>query len=103
VPLRVTKFLSAATLGVRLTDGERPDLGPASRVSWEHLFDTVAWMERRYELDNLRRSLAMLSPGAHALGREDGIDLVAELEDTQERLRRLIAELRRVADEAEAG
>jgi hypothetical protein len=45
----------------------------------------------------------MLSPGAHALGREDAIDLVAELEDTQERLRRLIAELRRVADEAEAG
>ena len=80
-----------------------PDLGPASRLSWEHLFDTVAWMERRYELDNLRRSLAMLSPGAHALGREDAIDLVAELEDTQERLRRLIAELRRVADEAEAG
>lgn len=40
--------------------------------------------------------------GANAVGREDAIDLVAELEDTQERLRRLIAELRRVA-EAEAG
>lgn len=60
-------------------------------------------VERRYELDNLRRSLAMLSPGAQALRREDTIDLVAELEDTEERLRRLIAELRRVADEAEAG
>ena len=31
---------------------------------------------------------AMLSPGAQALRREDAIDLVAELEDTQERLRR---------------
>ena len=60
-------------------------------------------MERRYELDNLRRSLAILAPGAQALRREEAIDLVAELEDTQERLRRLIAELRRVADEAEAG
>jgi hypothetical protein len=60
-------------------------------------------MERRYELGNLRRSLAMLSPGAQALRREGAIDLVAELGDTQERLRRLIAELRRVADEAEAG
>jgi len=64
---------------------------------------TIADVERRYELDNLRRSLAMLSPGAHALRREDAIDLVAELEEAQDRLRRLISELRRVADEAEAG
>src|SRR5437763_15730289 len=58
---------------------------------------TCVWIgcspvERRYELDNLRRSLTMLSSGAQALRREDAIDLVAELEDTQERLRRLIAE-----------
>jgi hypothetical protein len=60
-------------------------------------------VERRYELDNLRRSLAMLTPGAQALRREDAIELVTELEQTQERLRRLIDDLRRIAEEAASG
>lgn len=49
----------------------------------------VAVMERRYELESLRRSLAMLRPGAPALDREDAMRLVRELQDFERQLRRL--------------
>jgi len=52
-------------------------------------------------LDRLARSLAMLSPGAPALDREQAMRLVADLEDTERRLSQLITELRRLADQAE--
>ncbi len=46
-------------------------------------------MERRYELETLRRSLAMLRPGAPALDREEAIRLVRELQDLERQLRSL--------------
>lgn len=58
-------------------------------------------LDRRYLLDSLYRSLVMLSPGAPAMNREEAMKLVAELEETEARLGRLIAELRRLADQAE--
>ena len=56
-----------------------------------------------YELERLRRSLAMLSPGAaaSALTREQAMSLITELVAAQARLGRLRAELRRLVDEAE--
>jgi hypothetical protein len=58
-------------------------------------------VERRFELENLRRSLIMLSPGVTGLTREDAIGLVEELVDAQERIDNLIAGLRRLLEEAE--
>jgi hypothetical protein len=46
-------------------------------------------MERRYELETLRRSLAMLRPGAPALDREEAMHLVRELQDLERQLRTL--------------
>jgi hypothetical protein len=58
-------------------------------------------VERRYELESLRRSLAMLHPGAPALDREEAMGLVRELQDVEhqvrvlrEGLQRLLAETR---------
>jgi hypothetical protein len=49
----------------------------------------VVVMERRYEIESLRRSLAMLRPGAPALDREEAIRLVRELQDLERQLRAL--------------
>ena len=47
-------------------------------------------MDRRHELENLRRSLAMLNPGATAsLSREEAIRLITEVAELQARLERL--------------
>ena len=46
-------------------------------------------VERRYELESLRRSLAMLRPGAPALDREAAMRLVRELQDVERQLRTL--------------
>ena len=56
-------------------------------------------VDRRHELENLRRSLAMLRPGQHALDREAAMRLVAELASLTERLERLRASLRALAEE----
>lgn len=57
-------------------------------------------MDRRYELEIMRRSLAMLSPGVQALSREDAIALVEELTAVQDRLQQLRDGLRRLIDES---
>jgi hypothetical protein len=61
-------------------------------------------VERSLELENLRRSLAMLPPGATAssLSREEAMRLITELADVQARLQRLHAGLRMLIDETEA-
>ncbi len=46
-------------------------------------------MEREYELESLRRSLAMLRPGAPALDREEAMRLVRELQALERELRTL--------------
>jgi len=58
-------------------------------------------VERRYKLENLRRSIIMLTPGVPALSREEAISLLEELTELQERLDRLQAGLRQLLDEAE--
>jgi hypothetical protein len=56
----------------------------------------VCMMERRYELESLRRSLAMLRPGAPALDREEAMRLVRELQDLEHQLRGLREGLQRL-------
>jgi hypothetical protein len=57
-------------------------------------------VDRRHELENLRRSLAMLTLGADAsLSREEAMRLITEVADLQARLEHLRAELRRLVDE----
>jgi hypothetical protein len=63
------------------------------------MFVSVATVERRYELDSMKRSLAMLSPGQNALSREEAMKLLGELSDVQERLDRLRAGLRQLLEE----
>ena len=57
-------------------------------------------MERQYELETLRRSLAMLRPGAPALDREEAIGLVRELQELELQLRTLRQGLERLLAEA---
>lgn len=57
-------------------------------------------MERSYELEIMRRSIAMLTPGATALSREDALSLLEELADVDSRLKRLKAELRELAEKS---
>jgi hypothetical protein len=57
-------------------------------------------VDRRYEIENLRRSIAMLSPGVAApLDREDALRLLGELQDVQRRLEGLRDGLRRLVEE----
>ena len=55
-----------------------------------------------HELERVRRSLAMLSPGAKdtVLSREEAMALVSELADVQARLERLRAGLRALVEDA---
>jgi hypothetical protein len=57
-------------------------------------------MERRYELETLRRSLAMLRPGAPALDREEAMRLVRELQDLERQLRTLRRGLQELLSES---
>ena len=50
------------------------------------MFDT---MERPHELEDLRRSIAMLEPRAPALNREAAMAVIEELQRSVEQLRRL--------------
>ena len=61
----------------------------------------VGVMERRYELETLRRSLAMLRPGAPALDREEAIRLVRELQELERRLRSLRQALQQLLADSE--
>jgi hypothetical protein len=56
-------------------------------------------MDRGYEIENLRRSIVMLLPGAVAgLRREEAVTLIEEVQVLQHRLHDLRRELR-LADE----
>jgi hypothetical protein len=59
-------------------------------AEWEHTF-----VDRtKEEVEQLRRSIAMLQPGAAAMNREDAVRLLRELHDVQARLDRLRSGLR---------
>ena len=59
----------------------------------------VRCVDRRYELENMRRSIVMLPSGTAGLSREEAIAELAELADVQARLERLRDGLRRLVDE----
>jgi hypothetical protein len=55
-----------------------------------------------HELENLRRSLAMVNPGASAsLSREEAMRLITDVAELQARLERLRLGLRRLVEENE--
>ncbi|MDP9388532.1 MAG: hypothetical protein M3Q48_11640 [Actinomycetota bacterium] len=56
-------------------------------------------MDRRQELEVMRRSLAMLTPGVPALTREDAFRLVEDLAQVQTQLDRLREGLRRLLED----
>jgi uncharacterized small protein (DUF1192 family) len=57
-------------------------------------------VERRYELDRLWRSIAILSPNARAvMTREEALELLSELGELHQRIELLRRELRRLADD----
>lgn len=51
----------------------------------------------KHALEQMRRSIVMISPGQLALRREEAIVLLEELAEVQERLDDLKSELRRLA------
>jgi hypothetical protein len=53
----------------------------------------------REEVEQLRRAVAMLRPGAHALDREDAMRLLGELGEVQGRLDRVRDGLRALLSE----
>ncbi len=58
-----------------------------------------ALVARSNDLENLKRSIAMLSPKAMALSREEALSLLEELAEVQRRLERLRAGLRRLVED----
>ena len=60
-------------------------------------------MDRYQELEDLRRSLAMLPPGTKALDREDAMRLLSELQEVEWRLRSLRDALRWALSDATSG
>ncbi len=56
-------------------------------------------MARSNDLENLKRSIAMLSPKAMALSRENALALLEELADVKRRLEQLRAGLRRLVED----
>ena len=52
----------------------------------------------RHDLERLRRSIVMISPGQLALRREEAIALLEDLAEVQQRLDALRTELRRLAE-----
>jgi len=56
----------------------------------------VSQFQYEFEIEQARRSLAMLPTGSDALKREEAIELLERLRDATARLRRVEGELRRV-------
>ena len=62
------------------------------------MFDYGGGVRPQHELEILRRSIAMLSPGVPALRREQALEVLGELAAVQRRLDDLRSELRRLAE-----
>lgn len=56
-------------------------------------------MDRLHELENMRRSLAMLEPGTKALDRKRAMSLIAEVQELEVRMRDLRRALRSLLDD----
>lgn len=65
------------------------------------MFDTRAPMELRldHEIEQLRRSIAMLPPGQQALDRETTLTLLRRLQSVNQRVNRLESGLQSLLDE----
>jgi len=61
----------------------------------------VADLTDPHELERLRRSVAMLTPGVLALRREDALQLLAEVQRLRERGQRVSADLRQALADLE--
>ena len=59
-------------------------------------------MQRQYELESLRRSIAMLRVGAPALDREAAMVLVRELQALEGQIRRLRDGMQRLLDDPDS-
>jgi vacuolar-type H+-ATPase subunit D/Vma8 len=55
-------------------------------------------VDRLYELERMRRSIAMLQPGTKALDREEAMRLIAELQEVEGRMRALRESVRGVME-----
>ena len=60
----------------------------------------VRSMHRAIELETLRRSILLLAPGSMAMTREDAVGLIAELQETGQRLEALRDALRQAMAES---
>ena len=70
----------------------------------EQVFDTVSMdLHLEHEIEQLRRSVAMLRPGEHALDRETTLQLLGRLQTVSRRVTRLEGGLRSLLDETEGG
>jgi len=63
------------------------------------MFDTMTSVDRRHELENLRRSVAMLNQSSHGLSADEAYRLIVELQDVRERLDRLRRGLQALLDD----
>ena len=74
------------------------------RLGWEHAFVQPARRPHlaKEEIEQLRRSVAMLQPGALAMKREDAMRLLGDLGEVQRRLDRLSNGLRALLADDEA-
>jgi hypothetical protein len=84
---------------------EAADLCSLVTTAWyedervEQMFATLAAMDRRHELENIRRSIALLTTGAAPrLDREDALSLLAELTELTARMEHLRQGVRRLVD-----
>lgn len=70
----------------------------------EHMFDTVFMdLHLEHEIEQLRRSVAMLRPGEQALDRETTLQLLGRLQTVSRRVVRLEGGLRSLLDEHDGG
>lgn len=78
-------------------DVTRPRAAVAPGI--ELVFDT-RHMDRRHELEILKRSIAMLTPGQVAgLERDQALEMIEEIEALQRRMRRLKAAIRELLED----
>ncbi len=67
----------------------------------EQVFDYRRPVDRFHELEIMRRSIAMLTPGSKVLSREEALTLLEELSEVRRRLDRLTLGLRRLVQDSE--
>ena len=68
------------------------------------MFDTTGMdLELEHDIEQLRRSVAMLRPGEHALDRETTLQVLHQLQRVKRRVARLEGGLRSLLEEPEGG